>query len=358
MVVPSQPVIPELPERFSGVRPLGEGEQAVTVAARDERSGRDVVIKVLDLSHVRDWKAFERFEREHAVLESLEHPSVPVVLERVRDEERGLHLLVMERIPGRSLAEDLAAGRRRTEAQLLELLERLLDVLEYLHSLHPPVIHRDIKPANVVVRPDGLPVLVDFGAVAKVFQPQGSSTVVGTFGYMAPEQLYGRISPGSDLYALGATLAAVAAGEEAEVLPRRGLEVDLEDAIAPGVLRSVLEALLRSDPDERPASVAEVRALLERLRDPSGDLDDDSSPSWAELPAVASPTSPARTDEPRSMSRLWLELGVRGRITVVAYVWVVILVGVMTRAILLGVLLVLLLPLVMGASRTFFGDDS
>jgi serine/threonine protein kinase len=83
-----------------------------------------------------------------------------------------------------------------------------------LHARVPPVLHRDIKPANVILRPDGAPVLVDFGAVRTVFRAaaEGGSTVVGTFGYMPFEQYMGQASPASDLYALGATLLHVITG--------------------------------------------------------------------------------------------------------------------------------------------------
>ncbi|MCA9653254.1 MAG: serine/threonine protein kinase [Myxococcales bacterium] len=333
------PAIPTLPERFTAVERLGAGSQAVTVAAHDEQRGRDVAIKVLELGQVHDWKAFERFERECSVLESLDHPGVPTVLEQLHDEARGQHLLVMERVPGRSLADDLRSGRRRSEAQLLDLLRQLLDLLEYLHSLHPPVIHRDIKPSNVIVRPDGRPVLVDFGGVAKVFRPEGASTVVGTFGYMAPEQLYARVSPGTDLYGLGATLAAVAAGEDAERLPRRGLAVDLSEAIQPGILRSVLEAMLEPDPDLRPGSVAEVRALLE----PGGA---EISPALRRRSKVSSPVPSSSTElaVPRRASVL-ARMGPRHKTIVIAYFWVAIGLGVMTRAVFLTVALLLLSPL-------------
>lgn len=353
-MVAAVPVVPTLPERFVGAKLLGAGSQAVTVAARDERTGHEVAIKVLELSRVRDWSAFERFDRECAVLESLDHPGVPRVVTHIRDDERGRYLLVMERVPGRSLAEDLAEGRRRTEAGLLDLLEQLLDVLEYLHGLHPPVIHRDIKPGNVIVRPDGRAVLVDFGGVAKVFRPRGASTVVGTFGYMAPEQLYGQATPGTDLYALGATIAALAAGEDAERLPRRGLEVDLREAIHPGRLCTVLEAMLRADPNDRPRTVAEVRAWLRPEPPPRRGLDEGADPR--PLPAVASPSSAARTSS-GGLPSLWRRLGPRERIIAVTYVWVAVGLGVITRAIVLSVGLLLLLPAALAVLHGLRRDD-
>ncbi len=364
VVAPEQTALPPLPDRFEDPVGLGVGAQAVTIAAHDRTHDRAVVIKVLELSRVRDWKAFERFERECAVLQSLDHPGVPTYLEHSRDEERGQYRLVMERIEGTSLAEDLRRGRRRTEAQLLDLLTQLLDVLQYLHGLHPAVVHRDIKPGNVVVRPDGRAALVDFGGVAKVFQPEGASTVVGTFGYMAPEQLHGRVTPACDLYALGATLAALAAGEDADRLPRKGLEVDLSEAVGPGVLRSVLGAMLRADPDRRPESVAQVRARLRRLE--RGEESSSTATPEREVAIERAPTRTVAAEESStslSVTKIWGKLSVVQRRKAKIYlgvVWVMIGAGAATRAIpllLLGVLLFLALPFVLGTLHGLGDDD-
>lgn len=251
-----------LPARFRDVEAIGSGAQGQTFRAHDDELDRDVAVKVLRLRESDDWKAFDRFERECAVLGSLEHPGVPRYLAHFADEGEGAYYLVMELVEGRSLASDIAEQRRRTEDQLRGITEQLLDVLVYLHELHPRVIHRDIKPANVIQRHDGRVVLVDFGGVALPFRSRGASTMIGTFGYMAPEQLYGKATPATDLYALGATMAALAAGIDGEELPRRGHVIDLEEILRPGHLRSTLEAMLASDPDARPASAREARGML------------------------------------------------------------------------------------------------
>src|SRR6185295_6373321 len=131
--------------------------------------------------------------------------------------------------------ETLAELRRRQGSLDREALWRLLgdagEVLDYLHGRVPPVIHRDIKPSNVIRRPDGSFALVDFGSVRDSLKPEGGSTVVGTFGYMAPEQFQGRALPASDVYGVGATLIALVSGLEPEDLPHRGLAVDVEAAL-------------------------------------------------------------------------------------------------------------------------------
>jgi serine/threonine protein kinase len=127
------------------------------------------------------------------------------------------------------------------------------------------VVHRDLKPQNLLVRKDGRLAVVDFGSVRTALAPEGSSTVVGTFGYLAPEQLHGAAGPASDLYSLGVTMLALAAGMDGAQLPRKGLRIDAERVLAgfpDATLGRVWSALTEPDPDHRPQDVAAVRAML------------------------------------------------------------------------------------------------
>ena len=121
------------------------------------------------------------------------------------------------------------------------MLVRCLEILDYLHTRTPSVVHRDIKPSNIVRAPnDGRCSLVDFGGVLDAAREKGGSTIVGTFGYMAPEQLHGQAVPATDIYALGATIVALAGGIEPEDVPRKGLRMDLDKhlpSLDPGVSR-------------------------------------------------------------------------------------------------------------------------
>ena len=240
------------------VQALGEGSQGETFEAYDTVRGKRVAIKRFRVSTAKAWKDVELAEREVKTLASLEHALLPRYLEHF--EEGGALVLVMDYVDGESLAAIRAKGR----SSVLEVERFLADAaraLDYLHGRAPPIIHRDIKPANVIRRKDGTYVLVDFGAVRDRLKHEGGSTVVGTFGYMAPEQFQGRAGPASDVYGVGATAIALLTGQEPESLPHKGLGIDvaaaLPSSVAPTLVHA-LEAMLEPDPEARAPSIEEA----------------------------------------------------------------------------------------------------
>ena len=242
--------------RYAIIGELGSGSQAETLDAVDKLNGRAVAIKRFQVRGAKGWKDVELAEREARVLSTLSHPNLPVYIEHF--EEDGALYLVMEKIEGETLA---SLRRRRATLALADVARFLADadsVLSYLHSRVPPIIHRDIKPGNVILRQDGSFAFVDFGSVRDQLKPEGGSTVVGTFGYMAPEQFQGRALPGSDVYAVGATALSLVTGREPEDLPHRGLAIDVRQALGSGAepwLLRVLSSMLDPDPDKRAARV-------------------------------------------------------------------------------------------------------
>ncbi len=236
---------------------LGEGAQGTTYEAVTA-DGRVVAIKKFDVRGARGWKDVELAEREARVLSTLDHPLVPRYIEHFEDD--GSLYLVMEKIEG----ETLDAIRKRegvfSEAEVRRFLADADRALTYLHGRASPIVHRDIKPRNVVRRPNGSYVLVDFGAVSELLLRRGgASTVVGTMGYMAPEQFQGRAQPATDVYAVGATAVAALTGCEPETLPHQGLRLDVRTAlqgrVSPALVAS-LEHMMEPDPDRRATSLA------------------------------------------------------------------------------------------------------
>ncbi len=240
---------------------LGEGGQGVTYDAFDTQENRAVAIKRFDVRGARSWKDVELAEREARVLATLDHPLMPRYLDRF--EEDGALYLVMEKVEGQSLDTIVRSMGPLPEAEVRRFLACADNALTYLHGRSSPVVHRDVKPRNVIRRPDGTYVLVDFGAVSERMSTKGASTVVGTMGYMAPEQFQGRALTGSDVYAVGATALAALTGKEPETLPHVGLHVDVRSALAGRAspeLVSAIERMVEPDPDRRAKSVGEALA--------------------------------------------------------------------------------------------------
>jgi len=248
------------------------GGFGTTYLARSEEDGRAVLVKVLRLDRMKQWKALELFHREAAVLRHLSHPDIPAYLDEIvlgtPDAPEGL-ALVEELVPGTDLAALMRSGARADRERLLEWMEQLLRVLVYLHQQAPPVIHRDISPKNIVLRPDGRVALVDFGSVQAALQRDQSvaSTAAGTFGFAPMEQFVGRASPSSDLYALGMTFLALATGLPPEQMPLDGIRVDVRALLGgdPRLVR-LLEAMTAADPRERLGDAAAALRQLGAIR--------------------------------------------------------------------------------------------
>lgn len=205
-----------------------------TLLATDLETDSPVVIKLLLLGPDFTWNDLKLFEREAETLKSLDYPAIPKYLDffEVETELGKGFALVQSYIEARSLQEWVQCGCTFSEADLKEIANQLLEVLEYLHTRQPPVIHRDIKPSNVLLsnrssHSPGQVYLVDFGSV-QTAQQVGTITVVGTYGYMPPEQFGGRSLPASDLYSVGTTLIYLATGQHPADLPQNDLHIEFE----------------------------------------------------------------------------------------------------------------------------------
>ncbi len=267
---------------------LGHGGQGSTFRGVDRDSGENVAIKVLSLKGAKSWKAFDRFEREMDTLAKLTHPGIPKYLDRYAYEASGDYFLVMELIEGVPLSKHLSEPGL-SERKLRSVLDQILEVLAYLHEQRPPLIHRDIKPANVIMRPDGTISLVDFGGVRQRGGGETeATTTIGTFGYMAPEQLHGTATSASDIYALGATILTLLARKSPGALPHRGLRFDFEALKLPQPFARVLPAMLEPDPELRLTDVAAVRAALAAKPKPTPQAPPRAEPSAGSTPKPGS----------------------------------------------------------------------
>jgi len=196
---------------------IGAGGMGVVYRAHDERLERDVAIKVLPSGMLTDEPARRRFRKEALALAKLSHPNIAAIYDV--GEQDGVDYLVMECVPGQSLAEKLKSGPLPvTEA--LALGGQIAAALEEAHE--HGVVHRDLKPSNIMVTPKGHAKILDFG-LAKLFAPTDSldatlsadetKGAIGTLLYMSPEQAEGKIVDSrTDLWSLGVVLFESLAG--------------------------------------------------------------------------------------------------------------------------------------------------
>ncbi len=259
-----------LAERYEIVRQLGKRAGRTTLLAEDLETQELVVIKLLTFSHDFAWDDLKLFEREAETLKNLSHPSIPRYLDyfELDDSNSKGFALVQSYVAGKTLEEYLRSGGTFNELELKNLAQDLLHILIYLHDRQPSIIHRDIKPSNILIAESGQIYLVDFGSVQTLAAREGGTiTVVGTYGYMPPEQFGGRAVPASDLYSLGATLIYLATGLHPADFPQVDLKLQFEQACN---LSEDFQAWLRwlTEPalDRRATTAEEALEVLENRR--------------------------------------------------------------------------------------------
>lgn len=204
--------------RYSILMQLSSGGLSAVYLA--ELGDKDLVIikeaaLPADLKETARTKAKAMFLREAEILRGIAHPHIAKVLDNFV--ERGRDYLVLEFVPGETLRQTVRKTGTLSEQTVLTYARKTASILDYLHSLEPPIIHRDLTPDNLVVRQDGEIVLIDFGA-ANLFLGAATGTIVGKQAYIAPEQFRGKASVQSDIYSLGATLFFLLTGVDPEAL--------------------------------------------------------------------------------------------------------------------------------------------
>jgi eukaryotic-like serine/threonine-protein kinase len=264
-----------LENRYRILDLLGEGGCGKTYRAVDEDCQTEVAIKVLQLRGMGDWKTLELFEREAKILAQLEHPAIPSYLDFFRTEVDGeeAFCLVQAIAPGRSLASWVESGYIFNGIELREIATQILEILIYLQTFMPPIIHRDLKPQNLIWSESGDIYLVDFGAVRDTYHltVTGGSTIVGTHGYMAPEQFRGQAVLATDLHGLGATLLYLLSGQDPVDFPIKQMKIDFRNYLAGRLRQPVkmssdfinwLDRILEPIPEDRYRNAACALAAL------------------------------------------------------------------------------------------------
>jgi len=266
---------------------LGAGGMGEVYLARDTRLKRKIALKLLPAAYTRNEERVRRFEREALAASALNHPNILTIYEI--GECEGTHFIVTEYVEGETLRQWMK-DRKPTLAEILKLAEQIAGALAIAHAAG--VIHRDIKPENVMVRPDGLVKVLDFG-LAKLVEQEApaaaelpttsasgtaSGMVMGTLRYMSPEQARGQKVDGrTDLFSLGVMLYELITGQApfagetsadliAAILTREPAPLRQSRPEAPETLERIIATALRKDREERYATAQGMLAELTDLR--------------------------------------------------------------------------------------------
>jgi eukaryotic-like serine/threonine-protein kinase len=281
---------------YEVLAPLGAGGMGEVYRARDTKLGREVSIKVLPAALARDPERLARFEREAKVLASLNHPNIAQIYGL--EESEGTRALAMELVPGENIAQILKHGAIPVD-KAVAYARQIADAFEAAHE--KGITHRDLKPANVMVTPDAVVKVLDFG-LATVSQPDSEiganaggnpelsptmtlgatmpGTILGTAGYMSPEQASGqKVDKRADIWAFGVVLIEMLTGQRlftgdsvahilADVLraPIDFAKLPLE---TPAAVRTLLKRCLDRDIRKRLRDIGEARVILEGPLDAS-----------------------------------------------------------------------------------------
>ena len=264
---------------------LGAGGMGEVFLAFDPRLQRQIAIKVLPAGFATDTARVARFEREARAVSSLNHPHILTLFDVGRVEST--YFMATEYVEGRTLRAELRQRGRLPAAEALGIGRQCAAALAAAHAAG--IIHRDIKPENVMLRADDYVKVLDFGLASMRDRPgpddhtsmradaTGLGVVVGTAGYLSPEQARGLpVDARGDIFALGVVLFEMLAGKApfagatpsdtiASILRSDPPSLSKLGADVPPDVEALVRRMLAKDPDERPASMAVVATQLERL---------------------------------------------------------------------------------------------
>ena len=260
-----------LGDRYEVERQLGKKSGRWTLLARDLQTQDLVILKVLFLDDSLKATDLKLFKREIEALKLLTHPATPRYLSYFEMElptQDQAMILVQSYIEGLSLKQFLAEGRILSEADAIAIARQVLSILDSLHHHSPPIVHRDIRPGNILLQrhvptPTAQVYLVDFGTVKSLNSGNTSFTIVGTDGYLPPEQAAGRVLAVSDLYSLGATLAECLTGLSPTQMQGKSMRIQFEEYVnlSPGFAQWLKQLLTPSLDRRWPSAQVALEAL-------------------------------------------------------------------------------------------------
>ena len=303
---------------------LGAGGMGVVYKAVDSRLGRTAAIKILSTGALNP-EHERRFVQEAKAASSLNHPNIVTIYDIDTQEIDGkpIHYIAMEYVAGDTL--DHLIGRKGL--RIRDVLKYAFQIADALAAAHAAgIVHRDLKPSNVIVTPQGVVKILDFG-LAKLSEPAGADayaetlhgegsplteegTILGTVAYMSPEQADGKkVDTRSDVFSFGSVLYEMATGQRAfaggsklsslsAVLYKDPQPASQTVADVPPELDRIISRCLKKDPERRWQTMADVKVALDELRE---ELDASN---------IALAPSPRVGQRKTSRTRIWAGLGV------------------------------------------------
>lgn len=266
-------LIPCIAGRYDVLECMGQGSQGEVYRARRRTDGAEVAIKVMHIKSVKNWKMYELFHREAQVLSAIDIEGVAKFYEAIEDLDSAdpVSVIVQQFVDGHALSEFIKAHHRFLLCDIADILIQLTKILERLHHSNPPIIHRDIKPSNIMLEdlPRGYRVwLIDFGAVANPQVKDGGSTVAGTYGYMAPEQLMGQPKPASDLYSMAVMAFYMLTGVPPEAIEVQDFRLLIDPHLQnlPFPVTVLLRQMLEPHIDQRLTDTNKILRALEQIK--------------------------------------------------------------------------------------------
>lgn len=240
---------------------LGKNDLSTTYLVADIRSGVRFVIRETPLAAISHWDDLG----DHAVqtMKSISHPNVPGIVDALTDEQAAAYLLVSEYIEGENLKQRLDNGESFNSEKVESIVVQILNALEYLHGLQPPVIHGNITPKNIVLDSEGTAVLVSLGSAKSAGERSRSESddKLEDSGYMPLEQRRGAAIPESDLYSLGMTAVHLLTGKHPYLLPTKRFK-PVFSGTAPSTLLSIIDRMIEPDARNRIAGASRALAAL------------------------------------------------------------------------------------------------
>lgn len=252
---------------------IGQGGMSVVYMAINERANKTWAIKEVRKDGIQNFEVVKQgLIVETDMLKKLHHPNIPSIIDVIEDEER--FLIVMDYIEGNSLQKALRDYGAQPQENVVEWAKQLCDALGYLHSRKPPIVYRDMKPANVMLKPNGMVSLIDFGTAREYkVGSTGDTSVLGTKGYAAPEQYggHGQTDARTDIYCLGATLHQLLTGQDPCQPPYTRYPIRHYNPSLSSGLEEIVMKCVNDNPTERYQSCAELMYALEHYNELDAD---------------------------------------------------------------------------------------